>query len=221
MLNRSRLYTRKAPDKDARLFIVFCEGERTEPNYFKYFNGIASQIRIELIGHADGQNSPLGLYATAEKLLLPSEENPIPKYDLRAEDEIWFVVDTDSWGKVIDELKASASKHKNWFVAQSNPCFEVWQYYHFEKNKPNFAEVSISKTWKKYMSDAIGGFDARRHPIFLQAAIQNAKHNHSEQEGTPSIACTQVFQLAEKILPLVKKELDEALVRYGNKASRA
>jgi hypothetical protein len=211
MLSRSRLYTRKEPGKDARLFIIFCEGERTEPNYFKYFNGIASQIRIELIGHADGQNSPLGLYGTAEKLLLPSKENPTPKYDLQDDDEIWFIIDTDSWGNVIGELKTRTGQHKNWFVAQSNPCFEVWQYYHIENSKPTFAEINVSKAWKKYLSDTIGGFNAGKHPIFLQTAIQNARQNHSEQAGTPAIACTQVFQLGEKILPLVKAELDAAL----------
>src|SRR5579872_3868635 len=105
MLSRSKLYTKKEPDKDARLFIVFSEGEKTEPNYFKYFNGIVSRIKIELIPHEDGKNSPLGLYETARKLILRSPDNTNPKYELVEGDEVWFVVDTDQWAGALTQLR--------------------------------------------------------------------------------------------------------------------
>ncbi len=53
------------------------------------------------------------------------------------EDKIWFVIDTDRWneGNKIGLLKTFVQEKKEsyngWFVAQSNPSFEIWLYYHF------------------------------------------------------------------------------------------
>jgi hypothetical protein len=211
MLSRSRLYTKKEPDKEAKLFIIFCEGEKTEPNYFKYFNGIASQIRIELVAHVDGKNSPLGLYETAGNLILPSPENPFPKYALEAEDEIWFIVDTDNWGNALPRLRRDIGKHKNWSLAQSNPCFEVWLNYHFESDRPALTQMEIANSWKQYLNQKMGGFNATKHPVLIETAIVNARENYAEKDGMPELACTEVYRLAEKILPLVKSEIDAAL----------
>ncbi len=211
MLSRSRLYTKKEPDKEAKLFIIFCEGEKTEPNYFKYFNGIASQIRIELVAHVDGKNSPLGLYETAGNLILPSPGNPSPKYALEEDDEIWFIVDTDSWGSTLPKLRENIGKHKNWSLAQSNPCFEVWLNYHFESARPAFAQMDIANSWKQYLHQKMGGFNATKHPILIETAIINARAIYAEMDGMPALACSEVYRLAEKILPLVKSEIDTAL----------
>ena len=56
-----------------------------------------------------------------------------PKYelDLKQNDEVWFVIDTDEWGNKIISLKDDCNTKQSWNVAQSNPCFEIWLYYHF------------------------------------------------------------------------------------------
>ncbi|WP_029281366.1 RloB family protein [Pedobacter sp. R20-19] len=210
MLTRTRLYSRVAPAKDAKLFLIFCEGSSTEPRYFKYFNGINSQIRIEPVEADDQQdNTPTGLLAAAQIALIASEENPAPQYQLVDGDEVWFAIDTDQWGDKIDKLREGASKY-GWNVAQSNPCFEVWLYYHTNSAAPNFDGHEQSMEWKNQLNTILpGGFDCRKHPILIQSAILNTKSSHINI-NTPST--TEIYILAERFLPLVEKEINRALL---------
>jgi hypothetical protein len=211
MLSRNRLYTRKEPDKDARLFVIFSEGEKREPNYFNYFNGITSQIKIEMVPLVAGNNSPMGLYTAASLLLIPTIANPSPKYDLQAGDEVWFVIDTDQWGADITALRTAVANHSGWQIAQSNPCFEVWLHFHFSDAPAQFPDMGIPANWKGFVHATHGGFHASKHPIFIERATENARNNYGGQPAMPGVGDTEVFLLAEKILPLVKVELDAAL----------
>lgn len=105
MILTNRLFTRREPERDARSMFIFCEGKKREAQYFRYFQGIDS--RINIVVHpmkGDEDNSPTGLYRLAAQHLIKTENNPYPTYELLKEDEVWFVVDTDSWGNKVAEL---------------------------------------------------------------------------------------------------------------------
>jgi len=204
-MKRNKHYTRREPDKEGKLYFIFCEGEKRETTYFYFFNRIASQIIIQIVPIEDGKNSPMGLYNNACQNLLKSDENPNPSYQLNDEDEIWFIIDTDKWGKEVDTLRDSIATHQNWFVAQSNPSFEVWLYYHFEKSKP---EVTV-ENWKAFLNDVIkGGFNSNKHPIYIETAILNSETNYSSTNNQPDLVATELFHLAKKVLTLVKTDID-------------
>ena len=136
---------------------------------------------------------------------LKSDENPNPSYQLNGEDELWFIIDTDKWGKEVDTLRESVAKHKNWFIAQSNPSFEVWLYYHFEKTKPQ----RNVENWKAFLDEVIkGGFNSNKHPMYIETAILNSETNYSSTNNQPDLVTTELFQLGKKILPLVKADID-------------
>jgi len=141
--------------------------------------------------------------------------NPDVKYEINQKDYIWFVIDTDEWGDKIDEIKSKCEKFNNWKVAQSNPCFEVWLYYHKEKDKPNFEGMNISKNWKSFLNDVIfkedGGFNSLRHPIFIKDAIENASNNLEYTDGKVGLCETEVCLLAQLFYPFVKEILEEEL----------
>jgi hypothetical protein len=207
-MKRNKLYTRREPNREGKLYFIFCEGERRETTYFYFFNRLASQIIIQIVPIEDGKNSPLGLYNNARLSLLKSHENPNPSYQLNDEDEIWFIIDTDKWGTEINSLRDNLSKHKNWFVAQSNPCFEVWLYYHFEKERPKEAV----ENWKLFVNNLIrGGFNPNKHPVYIQTAIANSEADFSASNNQPDNGTTEVFILGKRILPLVKNDIDALL----------
>lgn len=204
-MKRNKIYERRAPTRDGKLYFIFCEGEKRETTYFYYFNRIASQIILQIVPIEDGKNSPMGLYNNACQNLLKSEANPNPSYALNDEDEVWFIIDTDKWGSEIDALREHVSQHRNWLVGQSNPSFEVWLYYHFRHQKP---QHSI-ENWKEYLNTVVsGGFDNRRDPVHIQTAIAHAKANYSTTNNRPDDMTTEVFLLGQKILPLVKPDID-------------
>lgn len=212
MLLKNKLYERKDPTKDSKLIIIYCEGKKRENDYFSYFSGISSRIRLEVEPPADhDNNSPLGLYDKAEIQLFGTDSVP-PKYELLDNDEIWFVIDTDNWGDSISELRNKTKANKNWFVAQSNPCFEVWLTYHFQEYQ-EFEGMDISAKWKLFLNKCVkGGFDSRKHPVYIHTAIKNSK-KYYEFSGfsIDIIGCTNVFRLAESIYPLVEEQIKKAL----------
>lgn len=217
MILKSRLYDREEPSKDAKLIIIYCEGKKREDQYFNYFSGISTRIRLEIEPpkHHD-DTSPMGLYTRAINHTLQSRENQNPKYELIDDDEIWFVIDTDDWGDKIDELRTNCNKHMNWLVTQSNPCFEVWLYYHFFKFE-TFDGMDVSKNWKTFLdTKKSGGFDSRKHPVYIKDAIENSKVKFEETGIITEIGCTEVFKLAESIFPLVEEKIDKALHKIEN-----
>jgi len=209
----SRKYLRSSePYKDAKKIYIFCEGKKREYQYFRYFINLDSRINIiphELKGEED--NSPLGLMSIAQNSILKTETNSNPIYQFIEGDEVWLVFDsdkdkTDSRKIPIQEVREECKKH-NWFVAQSNPCFEVWLYYHFFSEKPFFENSEICDSWKQHISNQFGGFNSNKHPLFIHSAIQNAENQYSEDNEIPDVACTQVFKLAKVFYPFIKNNL--------------
>jgi hypothetical protein len=54
-------------------------------------------------------------------------------------DEVWFVVDTDRWGEKDNPTTPIPAAQQGWHLVQSNPCFEVWLYYHIYDEPANFS----------------------------------------------------------------------------------
>jgi L-rhamnose mutarotase len=196
-------YQKKEAFRDAYFFIIICEGSKREPDYFRFFDGMSSRVKIVALPNVDGKGSPVQLIENAAKAqaTFMADQNP--------DDQIWFVIDTDRWREQIHELRSACDQNMQWNVAQSNPCFEVWLYYHVQAGVPNLEQIDACKSWKKYVAEIIqGGFNSDRHPIAIEVAMENAKAAYKAEGYTPLPGHTQVWQLAEKLIPSVKKDLD-------------
>src|SRR5690606_40011560 len=94
----------------------------------------------------EDNNSPEGLFEIAINSTCPTGKNGNkPKYNIIEGYEVWIVIDTDpdkdnSRVEQIVEIKSECSKKQNWFVAESNPCFEVWLYFHQNSELPRSEE---------------------------------------------------------------------------------
>lgn len=219
MILTNRLFERNPPSRDAKSIYIFCEGAKREYQYFKYFRQLDSRINIEIYKlHPKEDNSPLGLLNIAKKCIFGNreDESPNPKYNFTVGDEVWIVLDIDkdkgeSRQPQIEQLQDFCSKNKDWNLVRSNPCFEVWLYYHIHADKPEFDCSDKCIKWKGLVNSSIdGGFDSRRHPIFIEKATKNAKYNYSKSDIL-NTGSTEVFQLADSIIPLLKSKLSRVL----------
>jgi len=213
-LSRNKVYTKVEPFKNAKKIYIFCEGERKEIDYFKFFQGFASNIDIIPIPNESGKSDPTKLKAQAE---LSIENNSI-SLSKELLDQVWFVIDTDRWneGNKIGELKTFVEeKNKSynaWFVAQSNPSFEIWLYYHFYSEKPKHEEVATFVSFKEFVAKKIkGGFDNRSMPLEIQQATSNAEKNFESENEQPKVYSTEVFNLAKQIINFTKAQLNQCL----------
>ncbi len=203
MILKSRVYERKQPDRDATLFVIYCEGSRREHHYFTYFKEISSRINIEVIpADSQGNNSLLGLYEQACRDI-DGGDSPA-KYELVEGDQVWFVIDTDAWGEAIPKLKRLCRNRLGWFVAESNPCFEVWLYYHVFSEAAWTIPLQGCSEWKNLVNVRIpGGFDSRKHPVLIGDAIQNARINFRARGDEVLYGSTEVFKLGKVMYPLI------------------
>lgn len=201
MLNKLT-YQKAAPSRDARIFIIVCEGSNREPDYFDFFDRLTSKIKVKTVPSEGGKSSPKHLIENA----IVAEN----KYNSDQGDYVlWIVVDVDKWinhGHI--HTLFQETKNKNWRIAISNPCFEVWLAYHIASSPPNNIELSKCKSWKSMIPNILeGGFNSDKHPTLIKTAIENSAHNYSEQGYIPNIGSTQVFRLAKDIYELAKDEL--------------
>ena len=83
---RKYLSRRKPYRLPRKQFIISSEGKKTEPRYLKKFDSNSNTIRIHIVDNRIG-NDPISVVEAAKRYI---KEN-----DLRKNDEIWVVVDTD------------------------------------------------------------------------------------------------------------------------------
>lgn len=200
-------YEKKAPFRDAFFFIIVCEGKNREPHYFRFFDGMSSRVKIVPVESGVG---------SAPRLLI---ENAIAKeeeLDANAErDRVWFVIDTDRWNNQLHEIRQECELHPHWKVAQSNPCFEAWLYFHAKAELPTLENMSQCNNWKPYLPIIIqGGFNPDFHPIAIETAITNSRASYVANGYLPEPGSTQLWQLGEELLPLIQKDLDNLKEKF-------
>lgn len=212
ILSRNRLFKKEEPSEDAKKFVIVCEGANTEASYFRYFQALDSRVEVEIIAPQNGDdNSPMGLLEKTVRLTTTGPEGEAPKYNITEGDEVWFVIDTDAWGDKIDELREGVVGQENMYVAQSNPCFEVWLCYHFSPDRQEFVGDTVAGNWKKLLPTLTErNFNFKTHPILVPDAINAARNNYEEENGKPLKGSTQVFRLAERIYELIPAKIDSA-----------
>lgn len=98
-------------------FLIVCEGEKTEPNYFEKFR-VPKKV-FDVVGIGANTTS---LIRKAIKL----RNNSNTTYD-----EVWCVFDRDSFPVQNFNNALSLATKNNIKVAYSNEAFEIWYLLHF------------------------------------------------------------------------------------------
>ena len=116
-------YNRKV--KSRRWFLIVCEGEKTEPNYFKSFPVETKVIKLDIKG--EGKNTK----SLVEKAI---EWKNKDEYD--ENDRFWCVFDRDKNPKNSNDAQnfnaaITLARNNGIDVAYSNDAFELWYLLHF------------------------------------------------------------------------------------------
>jgi hypothetical protein len=212
MGHKKRGYNRDIPVdlvRDYKLFAIACEGGKREPGYFNVFQHLSRKIKVDVIEN----------YVTDEEMFRKFETNSAPRWvldramryieknDLKDEDDLWFVIDRDRWtDSQIRELASFCEKYPNWHIVISNPCFEVWLYFHKKADIESSTSVSCNNFKKEISNLERGGYHPLKFiPDFPKATI-NAKANDSDKKHfMPKTKETKVYLLAEAIMAKVNK----------------
>lgn len=128
--DKADLQRRKPTRAPRRRFIVYCEGENTEPGYF---NALKRILRYGLI---DIETNPVGVPMTiAERAVERAKSEGLakgskkPRDSFAAQDQVWAVFDRDEHPNFDEAVALCEAKGVK--VGRSNPCFEPWLILHF------------------------------------------------------------------------------------------
>lgn len=201
-----------------KLFILSYEGEKTEVKYFNnfrqsdFFNDSGIIEIVPLKREENTGTDPLSV----KRLLNKAKSN----YPFKKTDEFWLIIDRDHWETIhkidFDKLVSDCNKEDNFFLAMSNPCFEIWLIMHLKDIKEyDEAEVdlllknaSVSRK-KNHIDIVLGelqgiGYNKNPNPeTFLpltKTAIERAKNLDSTNEPYPKKLGSHIYKLIEKLL---------------------
>ncbi len=206
--------------KPKRIFyLIVCEGEKTEPNYFSTLKkslpkGVLELIRIDING--TGKNT-LSIIDVAKKLRKKYEK----KY-LRKIDKVWSVFDKDSFpaknfNKAIN--KAENSKPKI-YCAWLNEAFELWHLLHFNYYNTGLSRhqyqrllekeiiKSSGKNEYKYKKNATEMYDLLNlygNQKFAISNIEKLEKLYNDKNYSNHNSSTKVHLLIKVLQGLIKK----------------
>ena len=109
------------------MLVIATEGAETEQRYFRGLKERwhSPRIHVELVARADaGRSSPEQVF---ESLMQFARE-----WKLRDGDQLWLVIDRDRWRPTTLASVARKCEQRQFRLAVSNPCFELWLLIHFE-----------------------------------------------------------------------------------------
>ena len=198
--NMSGHKRRKQRTREPRkVYVIVCEGEKTEPIYFKRYRTRYSNLKIETPNSKF--TDPINL-ATFAKEQIKKED-----LDLRNGDVIWCVFDCDE--NTSDAItRACKIAGKDVKICLSNPNFELWFLLHFSLIVSKLERSEVIDKLKEYIPKYEKNFDV--YDLLLNnrsIAIDNAKKLNilHEKDGIKLISVesnpsTQVYSIAEEIL---------------------
>ena len=198
------------------LFRIYCEGENTEPEYFKSFP-VSTETKVEAIGLGRSKTSLVRktIELLTKESLLKNQKNYDP------DRQLWVVFDYDVRREVNEapdyNQAISLAKQKGIRVAYSNDSFELWFVLHYqfqgtaltrneyyqilsEKLNCNYEEDGKSKEF----AQSLYSMFLLQQPIALQNAARlfEGKKQLTFSDQNP---CTTVFQLVEELNKCLKK----------------
>ncbi len=200
--------------------LIVCEGEKTEPNYFKSFKSISNNsftYEVECKGCGEGT---IKVVKTAISMKTEAENASLPY------DSVWVVFDKDSFTPKDFNTAIEKAENNNINVAWSNEAFELWYLYHFHNRTTQMSR----NDYKKAISDAVNNTgkwskkkpyeykkeDKNNYSIMskygnVNNAIKFAQQQHQTFVGknyATQNPCTTVYKL---VLQLLNK--DNELIR--------
>lgn len=197
---------RKTGKNPTNTLWIFCEGEKTEFNYFNKLKVAERISRMNIkVNSSDKVTDAIGVVNYAISFLLKN------KTDFQKEDLIYCVFDRDSNTEQNLQKAEKIARENGIQITFSNPCFEYWLLCHFEyfqtTCEPNDLNNKLKIKLGDYKKNDSEIYNKTKDNILT--AIKNSKKIKEKhlidqikiisRKSNPS---TQVFEIIEKIQEL-------------------
>lgn len=203
-LKRFARSSAKRKSKEIKVFfLIVCEGEKTEPNYFIKFKGDFGNVIFEIDCEGKGYNT----LRVVEEAIKIRDKNP-DRYN-----RVWAVFDKDSFQDKDFNAAIQKAKSNDIGCAWSNEAFELWYLLHFQYRNTPMNREDYKKSIENEINKKISGFvytknSTEMYDILQQygnqaQAIENAE-KLSQQYDNLNFANhnprTQVHELVKQLI---------------------
>ena len=190
--------TGKRPER--KTFLIFCEGEASEPDYIK---GLKKLPEIR-------QSTSIGIEIDPDQgVPLTLVERAVQRKEVDHEiDEYWCIFDVE-WPRHhpnLDKARELAATH-GIQLAISNPCFEIWLLLHFDYVS-GFVDTPSAESRSRHKEgrsgkrlDASKYMPLRREAV-KHAAMLEAKHKGDGTKFPDNNPSSSMYKLMNVIDPL-------------------
>ena len=178
-------------------FLIVCEGQETEVNYFKAFRVPREVLSVEVRG--TGFNT----LSLVKRTLEIKEE--IEAYEDVTFNQVWCVFDRDSFPAQEFNAAIDLAGQHGIKVAYSNEAFEIWYLLHFDYHISGIARSSYKtmltkKLKRRYRKNDPGIYQSLID--YQEVAIKNASrllNSHQEDNPVKNNPSTTVHLLVEAL----------------------
>lgn len=212
----SLMRERREAFRDARLIVIASEGKDTERIYFKALAKEYTNLRVHVHILERSENEQNN---SSPEHVLQQLNDYKSKYDLKADDELWLVVDKDRWTEaMLSHVATECSQEVAMHMALSNPCFELWLLLHMEdaaslspeeqeqwmknrrrsKNADPYLKVRLRQKMGSYHESS---YDALTLIAHIEDAIERARAlDKNPTDRWSQTLGTRVYLLAKSVM---------------------
>ncbi len=176
---------KSTPRQLVSYFLIVCEGEKTEPNYFKSFPKKVGKIIYD-IEFEGGGISTIKVVEKAIELRDKSKQ----KYD-----RVWAVFDRDSFKANSFNSAILKARANNIKCAWSNEAFELWYLLHFH----NRVTAMKRTEYEKAIEDAVNGKLGKKKNKFEYTKNSTEMYTLLSKIGNQELAIKWAKELANSI----------------------
>lgn len=167
-------------------FLIVCEGEKTEPNYFKSFPKQVGKTVYDIEFEGGG----ISTIKVVEKAI-ELRDNSKQKYD-----RVWAVFDRDSFKANSFNSAILKAKAHGISCAWSNEAFELWYLLHFH----NRVTAMKRDEYKKAIEEAVNSKLRKKKKPFKYKKNDTEIYSLLKQIGSQESAIKRAKELAKGIV---------------------
>ncbi|MCI4443627.1 MAG: RloB domain-containing protein [Lentimicrobium sp.] len=146
---------RKEKTREVRVyFLIVCEGEKTEPNYFKSFKTNVKSFVFTIDTLGEGSNTK-----DLVKRTIKARDKSSQEYD-----SVWAVFDRDSFSPNNFNGAIELAENNDIKVGWSNEAFELWYLLHFQYRNTSMSRADYKSAIEDEINAKIAAQSKSKNP---------------------------------------------------------